>query len=114
MKRANIKVLQQSHLKLSKLAAFQYYYQRVIVDGIKHSLCFRVHFKMSSSSDISSPSDVSSEGEDDDMEGVGVGTDPDNSYQEGGVEAESEVEKEVEQTLVGEELPHEQTEEEPR
>ena len=48
------------------------------------------------------------------MEGVGVGTDPDNSYQEGGVEAESEVEKEVEQTLVGEELPHEQTEEEPR
>ena len=76
MKRENITVLEQSHLKLSKLAASQYYYQEVIIEGIKHSLFSEYQFKMSSASDISSPSDVSSEGEEGDVEGVGVGTDP--------------------------------------
>ena len=74
MKRENITVLEQSHLKLSKLAASQYYYQEVIIEGIKHSLFSEYQFKMSSASDISSPSDVSSEGEEGDVEGVGVGT----------------------------------------
>ena len=59
MKRENITVLEQSHLKLSKLAASQYYYQEVIIEGIKHSLFSEYQFKMSSASDISSPSDVS-------------------------------------------------------
>ena len=112
MKRENITVLEQSHLKLSKLAASQYYYQEVIIEGIKHSLFSEYQFKMSSASDISSPSDVSSEGEEGDVEGVGVGTDLDDSYQEEG--AGAVVEEEGEQTLVGEELPREQTEEEPR
>ena len=84
MKRENITVLEQSHLKLSKLAASQYYYQEVIIEGIKHSLFSEYQFKMSSASDISSPSDVSSEGEEGDVEGVGVGTDLDDSYQEEG------------------------------
>ena len=46
MKRENITVLEQSHLKLSKLAASQYYYQEVIIEGIKHSLFSEYQFKI--------------------------------------------------------------------
>ena len=53
MKRENITVLEQSHLKLSKLAASQYYYQEVIIEGIKHSLFSEYQFKMSSASSAS-------------------------------------------------------------